>query len=282
MASIKDLLQQISSILRNYSDTSNLDARILLSHFTRKSQEFLLSNPDYEISDLEQLWQLIERRKNYEPIAYIIGSKEFYGRSFGVDKNVLIPRPDSEIMIEAIMNLYKCKKNLKILELGCGSGCLIISLLKELSVIKAIACDISNKALKITNQNAKFYNVENKIECIESDWFQNIPQLKFDIIISNPPYINPHEKNLVAMETLQYEPHQSLFDEDLQSYKTIAESASIYLNSEGKIFLEIGIRQEQAVTNIMINSGLRLIKTYKDLLQIVRILEFKKNDASLS
>ena len=277
MARIKDVLQQIAWILKQYSDTRHLDARILLSHFTGKSQEFLLSNPDYAISDLKKLWHLVERRKNYEPIAYIIGSKEFYGRSFIVDKNVLIPRPDSEIMIEAIVQRLQYKKNLNILELGCGSGCLIISLIKELSGAIAIACDISGKALTIAKQNAKLHNVDNKIAFIESDWYQQIPQMQFDIIISNPPYISSHEKNLVAIETLKYEPHQSLFDEDLQSYNIIASSASIYLKPTGKMFLEIGIRQEQPVANIMLHQGLQLNKTYPDLAGIIRILELAKN-----
>jgi len=167
-----------------------LDARLLLQHVCCKSFEDLIASRDQSISKelKENFFSLLQRRKNLEPIAYIIGHKSFYDLEFEVSKDVLIPRNDSETLIDHVLKDYT-QENLKILDLGTGSGCLIITLLKHLPNAQGTGVDISEKALNIAELNANKIGIRDKLTLLQSNWFYNITSQTFDIIISNPPYI---------------------------------------------------------------------------------------------
>lgn len=255
-------------------EQSAMEARILLSHLLGKPREFLISHGEQELETrkLEELEVLIKRRKALEPIAYITGLKEFFGRDFIVDKNVLLPRPDSETLIEAV--LKNASESRRVLELGVGSGCLIITLLLEILEATGIAIDIDKGALSIAKTNVQKHLLQDRIELIESDWFSGLSAQKFDLIISNPPYISSAER--VAQETLLYEPHKALFagGDGLEAYIEIAVKAKDFLSLGGLIYLEIGYDQEVSVTELFIENGYRALGKYKDLAGYVRCLSF--------
>jgi release factor glutamine methyltransferase len=263
---IKEILQNISSKLG-----SSLEARILLSHATGYSQEYLIGHSDETISPeiMESFYRFVERRLNKEPIAYILGYKEFYGRKFFLDKNVLIPRNDSEVLIDAVLG---CEGQ-NILELGVGSGCLIITLLLEIPNAKGVAVDISKEALEIAQKNMIQYNLEDRCKLIHSNWFENIDG-KFDIIISNPPYISENDQSIMAEETLLYEPKAALYADNngYEAYEIIATHLKNFLKPSGSLFLEIGINQEAEIERIFCEFGYSIARKYKDLSGIVRVL----------
>jgi release factor glutamine methyltransferase len=273
------LLQDAAIKLKNAGIQSySMEARILLKAILGVSEEFLLlrSQDEVDLVKIEVFEQFVARRVKLEPVAYILGFREFYGREFEVSPDVLVPRPDSEILIEAILSDYKLHEDLQILELGVGSGCLITTLLLELKKAYGVAVDISIDAIEIARKNATRFNVSN-IEFIQSDWFDNITQEKnFDIIVANPPYIESDSLE-VARETALYEPHLALFaaDNGLAAYKEIAVKARSFLSVNGSIYLEIGYDQEVAVTDLFVAEGYLLHQKYIDLAGYIRCLHFK-------
>ncbi len=273
------LLQEASIKLKNAGIISySMEARILLKVILGVSEEFLLLRSQEELGpvEIEAFEQFVARRLKLEPVAYILGFREFYGRDFEVSQDVLIPRPDSEILIEAILSDFYLQEELQILELGVGSGCLIITLLLELKKASGVAVDISIDAIEIARKNATRFNMSN-VEFTQSDWFDNITQeRKFDIIVANPPYIESDSLE-VAQETALYEPHLALFaaDKGLEAYKEIAIKARSFLSVNGSIYLEIGYDQEEVVTDLFVAAGYLLHQKYTDLAGYVRCLHFK-------
>jgi release factor glutamine methyltransferase len=291
---IKELLIYATSKLQEVGiKSANLESRILMQHVTGKSIEYLLARSEERLTELEQIIfkNLVNRRILLEPIAYIIGYKEFYGYQFIIDNKVLIPRQDTEILVDAILkdvitdpinipshsrvdgNLDTCirsydiKEELAILELGTGSGCIALSLLLEMPNSNVTATDISNEAVAIASQNAIKYKVSDRLKIINSNWFENLEKQKFDIIVSNPPYISFDDTVYMSPETLKYEPYLALFAEDngLVSYYIIAKEAKGFLKQNGKLFLEIGFNQLAAVTEIFVSYGYTVKQVYKDL-----------------
>ncbi|MDR0773854.1 MAG: peptide chain release factor N(5)-glutamine methyltransferase [Rickettsia sp.] len=267
---IKELLIYATSKLQTVGiKSANLESRILMQHITGKSIEYLLARSEEGLTESEQIIfrNLVNRRILLEPIAYIIGYKEFYGYQFIIDNTVLIPRQDTEILIDAILSDIKTNAELAILELGTGSGCIALSLLLEMPNSNVIATDISNEAIAIARQNAIKHKVSDRFKIINSNWFENLEKQKFDIIVSNPPYISFDDTIYMSPETLQYEPHLALFAEDngLASYYIIAKEAKGFLKQNGKLFLEIGFNQLAAVTEIFVSYGYTVKQVYKDL-----------------
>ncbi|MFN5351906.1 MAG: peptide chain release factor N(5)-glutamine methyltransferase [Alphaproteobacteria bacterium] len=270
---IKQLLQ-VGSLLLNKIEGGNLDARLLLEHtlnFTQK-ELFLNLHKPADNSQVVKYLLLIRKRKAKMPVAKIIGSKEFYGLTFKTSTATLDPRPDSETLIEAICKVYNSNDNLRVLELGVGSGCLIITLLTLFSNMKGVAVDASKKALNIAKENAKNHKVSNRLHLIESNWFSKVVG-KFDIIISNPPYIPNNE---VLAKELSYEPSLALFagSDGLDAYSLIIPKMASFLNKNGRVFLEIGFGQKEKVEEIITQNGFLLQKVHKDLSGIERCLEF--------
>lgn len=249
--------------------SANLESRILMQHVTGKSIEYLLAMSEEKLTQQEQIIfeDLVNRRTLLEPIAYIIGYKEFYSYQFIVNDKVLIPRQDTEIIVDAILSDIKTNAELAILELGTGSGCIALSLLLEMPNSNVTATDISNEAIAIASQNAIKHKVFDRFKIINSNWFNNLEKQAFDIIVSNPPYISFDDNVYISSETLKYEPHLALFAEDngLASYYIIAKEAKGFLKQNGKLFLEIGFNQLAAVTEIFVSYGYTVKQVYKDL-----------------
>lgn len=260
--------------------TSKLDVKILLSYLLNiDSKELIMYfNQHIEQKFINTFNQLLKRRLNREPIANIVNKKSFWSYDFFVNENVLTPRNDSEILIEAVLSNYNnMQKGLKILDLGTGSGCLILSLLKMYKNASGLAVDISEKALKVAKQNAENLKINN-IKFLKNNWNDNIED-KFDIIISNPPYIPTKEIKELEPEVNKFNPILALDggEDGLNCYRYLAKSLDKNLKENTKIFLEIGKNQEKDIEKIFNENGYKLLKMYKDLAEINRILCFKKN-----
>lgn len=260
--------------------TSKLDVKILLSFLLDiDSKELIMYfNQHIDRKFINNFEQLLKRRLNREPIANIVNKKSFWSYDFFVNENVLTPRSDSEILVEAVLSNYNnMNENLNILDLGTGSGCLILSLLKMYKNATGLAIDISDKALQVAKQNAKNLKVEN-IQFLKNNWNDNIEE-KFDIIISNPPYIPTKEIKELEPEVSKFNPLLALDggEDGLNCYRYLAKSLDKNLKENTKIFLEIGKNQEKDIEKIFNENGYKLLKMYKDLAEINRILCFKKN-----
>jgi len=275
---IKEALAKAIILLEN-SNTPMLDARVLLGSALHMPLERLLINYDSEISEEneQKFFKLIKRRQEFEPIAYIIGTKEFYGREFIVNNNVLIPRPDTELLIDVMAKLARSQDSAKILELGCGSGAICVSLALEIITAQITATDISEHAIETSKQNAQKHNVSKQIHFIKSDWYNNIDDNQYDYIISNPPYIDKSEQSQMAAETHMHEPELALYADDngLSAYKIIIESACKYLKKSGILILEIGYLQKNSIVNLLEKNGFYDIQTHKDLAQHDRLITCK-------
>ena len=226
---------------------------------------FLITNPDYVLTDkqYQDFIDGIQKLKNKIPLAYITGKQAFWGREFLVNCHTLIPRPDSECMIDAVIDFVN-KNSVtapKILDLGTGSGCLAITLAKELPNSQVVAVDFSLNALELANKNAKNLSVDNCV-FIHSDWFDKISDL-FDIIISNPPYIAPNDKHL---DDLVAEPITALVakDDGLADIYHIIKHAKNYLHNQGILLIEHGFNQTKQVQDIFCQFEFGDIDTIKD------------------
>ena len=277
---LKELYINSVNLLKNKGIlTANLDVKILLAFLLNIDTKEIINYFNNEISNefLNNFQKLLSRRLNREPIANIIGKKAFWDYDFIVNENVLTPRPDSETLIEAVLENYKNKdQKLNILDLGTGSGCLILTLLSIYQNARGLAIDISDKALEIAKQNAKLLNI-NRIKFLKNNWNDNINE-KFDIIISNPPYIPKKEIEDLEPEVNKYNPLLALDggNDGLDCYKYLSENLQKNCKKDTKIFLEIGKNQENDITKIFQNNEFELVKMYKDINEIVRILELKK------
>ncbi|MDG1436594.1 MAG: peptide chain release factor N(5)-glutamine methyltransferase [Rickettsiaceae bacterium] len=275
---IKEALELASNELKK-SSTPSLDARLLLGFAINMTHEQLLLNYNKPLSKAEQniFLQLVSRRQAMEPIAYILGKQEFYGLDFVVNENVLIPRPDTELLIDVMLDDYKKNfrnKEVSILELGSGSGAISITLAKEISSAKITALDISEKALEVSRQNAEIYNVSNKIEFIQSNWYGALETNYYDYIISNPPYISFQEQDEMSEETILFEPEIALYaqDDGLCDYKIIIAAAHQYLKPKGKLLLEMGYTQKDSLSYVLKQNNFNTLNVYNDLSDHARVI----------
>ena len=265
----QEILDYGSNILKlNNIKSFNLDSEILLSLALKIDRSKLILNLDKKIKNNEKLFffKCIERRKKKEPIAYITGYKEFWKNKFRVDKSVLIPRPDTEILVEQVLKeiSINCKKS--ILDIGTGSGCIILSLLNERKKCMGLGVDISKNAIKLAEYNAKMQHLNNRIRFLNSD-IDNIYGDKYDLIISNPPYIISREINDLDNDVRDYEPKIAL-DGGIDGYskiRLVIKKSSNLIKKKGKLFLEIGINQTRETLKIMKLNGFYCNKIVKDL-----------------
>lgn len=281
---VENALKEAIEILQKNSVASAiLDARILIQHATSLSREdivFKASQIDLLENQQKKYFDLIDQRAKKIPLTHLTNNREFFANEFYVDENVLDPRPDSEALVELVMGKFNKLSSLNICEIGCGSGCLIISLLKHFENWLGLALDISNKALLIAEKNAKINQVLPRLNFIQSDLFKNLhPDQIFDIIISNPPYIPTNDIENLQDEVRLYEPRIALDGglDGLDFYHKIAEQSQKFLKKNGDIFLEIGYNQHQDVKNIFENNNFKFIDFKKDLSGIIRVLQFQKN-----
>lgn len=241
------------------SQISHLDAELILAHALNKERVFLHAHPDYELTESEQekAEDYLKRRQNHEPVAYILGFKEFYGREFVVTPDTLIPRPETEAIIDLVKELSLEKP--KILDVGTGSGCIAITLKLELPESDVTAVDISEKALIVAEKNAD--NLHANLEFKKSDLLKNVDE-KFDIIVANLPYV---DKNWDWLSPeLDFEPETALYSEDfgLKDIKNLILESNTKLAEQGKLILESDISQHEAIENfVKSNTNMRLVKT---------------------
>ena len=265
----QDILNQGSKILKlNDIKSYNLDSEILLSTTLNLDRSQLLLNLDKIIENKEKeiFFNFIERRGRNEPIAYITGYKEFWKSKFKVDNNVLIPRPDTETIIEQVLNEVKINSSKKILDIGTGSGCIIISILKERKKCYGVGIDISKNAVKLAKYNAKIQHIDNRIKFLNSD-IDNFYVGKYDLIISNPPYIKHHEINGLEKDIKNHEPRVALDGgvDGFDKIRLIIKKSSTLIKKRGKLFLELGINQTKETLKILNINGFFKTKVIKDL-----------------
>jgi len=264
-----EIINQGSKILKlNKIKSHSLDSEILLSSLLNIDRSQLIINHNRIVKNDEKkiFFFLINRRKNNEPISYITGYKEFWNNNFKVDKNVLIPRPDTETIVEQVLSYLRPQSTKKILDIGTGSGCIIISILKERKKCKGAGIDISKNAIKLAKYNAKIQHIKNRIKFFHSD-IDNFLTDKYDLIISNPPYIKQHEINGLDKDIKNYEPRVAL-NGGIDGYSKIRltiKKSSALIKKNGKLFLEIGSNQVMSTLKILKFNGFFVNKVVKDL-----------------
>ena len=276
----RNIINKGSQILKQHDIiTANIDAELLLSISLNKSREQLLLNLEKKLNlnEIKKYFGLINRRKQKEPVSFINGKKFFWKYEFVVNKNVLIPRPETEFLVEEILRTYKEKTNLNILDVGVGSGCILISLLKEKNKWKGEGIDISSLAIKIAKTNAKIQQVENRIRFKNSN-IDNFSLKKYDLIVSNPPYINKVRYNNLDLGIKGFEPIIALYGgvDGLKIIEKIIIKSKIILKKNGMLMMEIGLGQQYKVIKLLKNNGFYVSKIIKDYQKIKRCLIAKK------
>lgn len=277
---IREALEYGSKNLENNLYTNPLnESRQILSFLLEKDISFLYIYPDFQLNEEveEKFVKIINKRRENYPLEYILNSADFYKRDFYVDERCLIPRWDTENLIEAVKEKSKNISNPKILEIGPGSGAISITLVLELKNAFITGADISKDALKVCNINLNKYQIDN-VEFIYSNLFENIKD-KYDIIISNPPYIKSEEMNSLQ-EEVKKEPVLALDggEDGLDFYKTISEESRDYLKKDGFLIFEIGHDQYDKVKEILINNKYIDINYKKDIQGFKRVIFGKKGE----
>ena len=265
---IQSALKKGQSILiDNNIKSAKLDSEILMSQAIRKNKKFIILNLHKEIKkrDLDYFDNLIQERAKSKPIAQIIKKKDFWKYEFIVNNNVLIPRPDTEILIEQALKLVKNKNRLQILDIGIGSGCILMSILKEKKNFIGTGVDISNKSLQISKVNGHKLRINNRLRLFKSN-IDNFNTGKYDLIISNPPYIK--KNNLKCLEKdIGFEPKQALDGglDGLSEIRKVINKSSELIKKSGHFIIEIGFDQKNKVKKILRNKGFYIKKIVKDL-----------------
>ncbi len=259
-----------------------INAELLLAHILKCKRLDLYLKFDRPLSQEEtDLYrEYLKRRAGFEPLQYIIGDVEFYGLKFKVDRSVLIPRPETEILVEKIIDDCKEKQPLRILDIGTGSGIIPICLAKHLEVSNFLALDKDEAALKISRENAELNNVEERIDFVHIDITNSQNEFdNIDVIVSNPPYVSIKDYQELRPELKNFEPRIALTDESdgLTFYKLITKLAIQNLKIGGKLYFEVGQDQSAEVTQIMKEQGFIDIGVKKDYLQIDRVIYGVKN-----
>lgn len=246
---------------------------------------FNFTYKDFMLGKALESWQIIklekvieERTKTHRPIQQIVGQAYFYGRRFFVDEYTLIPRPETELLVNKVLEISKEIEKPKILDIGTGSGCIPLTLILENQQIIAHAVDISSEALETAKRNALFHNVLNNISFFKSDLFENVTE-KYDIIVSNPPYIPLKDKESLQIEVKNYDPELALFTKDgfgIEFYDKIVTKAKDYLLPDGYLAFELGINQASLVSDLLQKHNFSSIEIYKDYNSIERVIICKK------
>ena len=260
-------------------ENPNLDAKIIFKHILSVDNEQFELCKKNEISSkiTKSYFELIDRRIKREPIAYITNKQSFWNDEFKVTKDTLIPRPETELILESMLSYFPDKKiDLNIADLGTGSGCIIISLLQEYINASGIGIDISKEAIKIANENKKLLKNHERLKLLDEDYAEyNLNG--FDIIVSNPPYISQDSLD-IQKDVYDYEPHLALFSKNngIEAYNKIISNLASRIDKNFFLFLEIGLGQASEVTKLLKNNGFTEILTKVDLANIPRCVIAKK------
>ncbi len=253
---------------KNKIKTSKLDAEILLSKVINKNREFIILNLNKEIKyqDYTRYKEFVKERFNGKPIAYIVGKKFFWKYEFNIDNNVLIPRPDTEIIIENALKIYKNKKNINFLDIGTGSGCILLSILKDKKKSFGTGIDISSDCIKLCEINAEKLGVKNRVKLFKSD-IDNFNFGKYDLIISNPPYIKKLDLKYLDRDIINFEPKLALDGglDGMSEIRKVINKSSELIKKKGKLIIEIAYNQKYDVMKILKSKGFYIDKIIKDL-----------------
>ncbi|PXV62814.1 release factor glutamine methyltransferase [Dysgonomonas alginatilytica] len=267
---MQDIIQNIRKSLSDFYPDTEISGltRLLIENVTQSSIPAFLSDKSKKITgeELLKIDKIIERLQKFEPIQYILGETEFYGLPYSVNKNVLIPRPETEELVELIINENK-REDIRILDIGTGSGCIAISLKKYIPQSTVEGWDISNEALEVANRNSKNNSVD--VAFSQVDILSDYPtEQRFDIIVSNPPYVLDSEKSQMHTNVLEYEPHTALFVADsnpLLFYERIADVATQLLTNGGKLYFEINRMKGQETIKMLKDKNFSTIQLIKDI-----------------
>ena len=256
------------------------ETKLLIRNILNISDEDLISTSEVFLSEseFETFQYFLERRKKSEPIAYILNKREFWKDSFYVNNFTLIPRPDSEVIIEMVLNLIPNKdKNLKFADLGTGSGCLIISLLKEYKYSEGVGIDNSEEAIKVAEKNKNILSNNRRLSFKLAD-FSTFKTTEFDVIVCNPPYVNKNDINNMQKDVTNYEPHQAIFadEEGFIYYKKVIHNLNKNHKCGQKVLFEIGLGQVEVVCNLLKNNDFKLIYIEDDIAGIPRCIAAEK------
>ena len=244
-----------------------LDCEILLSNSINKDKKYIILNPKQILNDgqLSDFKSLIEKRKKGEPIAYLINKKEFWNNEFFVNKDVLIPRPDTELIVEEVLKIYSKNTHLQVLDIGTGSGCILLSILKERKYFYGTGIDISKKSINVSKFNAKKLNLENRVKFFHSS-VDNFTRGKYDLVVSNPPYIELVSLKYLEKDIVNFEPKLALsggFD-GFSKIRKVINKANYLIKKNGKFILEIGFNQKNKVKEILKQEGFYINKAVRD------------------
>ena len=265
---IENILNEGIIILqKNKIPNPQLDSEILLSSLIKRDKKHIILNPK-ELLSLEQLGKfknLIERRKKGEPIAYLINKKDFWKDEFFVNKDVLIPRPDTELIIEQVLKIYSKDEQLQVLDIGTGSGCILLSILKERPNFYGTGIDISKKSINVSKFNAKQLNLINRVKFFNSS-VDNFKIGKYDLVVSNPPYIELLSLKYLEKDVVNFEPKLALSGglDGFSKIRKVINKTRNLIKKNGKFILEIGFNQKNKVKEILKEEGFYVNKAIKD------------------
>ena len=265
---IQSAIIEGTNILNNkFIQTAKLDTEILMAKAIGKDRKYIILNNYENIKkkDLKYFKKLINERASNKPIAHLVNRKNFWDFEFFVTKDTLIPRPDTELIIEQILNLTKFKKNLNILDIGVGSGCIILTILKEKKTFQGTGIDISKKCINTSKINAKILKVDKRIRFYKSD-VDKFSFGKYDIIVSNPPYIVKHKIKYLERNVAEFEPRLALNGglDGLSEIRKVIKKSSELIKKNGKFILEIGFDQKNKVINLLKQKGFYINSALKD------------------
>ena len=261
------LNEGINILKKNKIPNPQLDSEILLSNLIKRDKRYIVLNPKALLNSeqLDKFKNLIERRKKGEPIAYLINKKDFWRDEFFVNKDVLIPRPDTELIIEQVLKIYSKNDQLQVLDIGTGSGCILLSILRERPNFYGTGIDISKKSINVSKFNAKKLNLNNRVKFFHSS-VDNFNNGKYDLVVSNPPYIEQTSLKYLEKDVVNFEPKLALSG-GLDGYSKIRKvitKASILVKKNSKFILEIGFNQKNKVIEMLKDEGFYVNKAIKD------------------
>ena len=265
---IKSLISQGSILLKNNNiPTFQIDSEILMTKVTQKDKKYIILNANKTLDKkkINYYKKLIKSRCFGKPIAYLTGKKGFWKYEFKISEDVLIPRPDTEIIIEQVLKITKEKCKLKVLDIGVGSGCIILSILKEKSDFYGVGVDLSQKCIDISKINAQKLGINNRVKFYKSD-IDNFKMGKYDLIISNPPYIKTFDLKYLERDVIDFEPINALNGglDGLSEIKKVINNSTKLIKKNGKLVLEIAFDQKNLVVKLLRNKGFYINRIVKD------------------
>ena len=271
--SYKELLDDATQLLYNESDTPRIDAEVLLQHSASVSMAWLISHGETlaDANHIKDFYAAVKARQNGQPIAYITGSRDFWTLTLKVDETVLIPRPDTETLVEQALERIPSDRACQLLDLGTGSGAIALALAKDRPSSTVCAVDSQVDALQVAQANAKLNKIDN-VSFVESNWFENIETTsKFDLIASNPPYVETGDPHLQQGD-LRFEPDSALIaaGNGLSDLGTIIETSPNYLNSGGWLIVEHGYNQESEIASLFKHASFAQISCFRDINNLPR------------